>query len=71
MKMKPETFDALKAAVMPTMAHIQRVKGEVNERLRWDCLWASKFPVNRLYNEGLNDSHIDTALRAIAVWVKP
>lgn len=35
-------------------------------RDRWDALWRSGYDVNKLYNDGLNDDHIDTALRAIA-----
>jgi hypothetical protein len=35
-------------------------------RNRWDVLWRSEFPVNRLYVAGLDDSHIDTALRRCA-----
>jgi hypothetical protein len=39
---------------------------EATMRNRWDALWRSKFPVNKLYDAGLHDDHIDTALRAIA-----
>ena len=39
-------------------------------RERWDCLWracdAGLFNVEALYRLGLNDDHIDTALRHIA-----
>ena len=37
---------------------------DVEMRLRWDCLWASKVNVSPWYCY-LNDTHIDTALRAI------
>jgi hypothetical protein len=70
MKMKPETYAALKAAVVPIMKHMAPL-GELNRRKQWDCLWASKFPVSRLYDEGLYDNHIETALRAIAAEFQP
>lgn len=35
------------------------------ERARWDVLHYSGFPVRRLYDAGLQDPHIDTALRKI------
>jgi hypothetical protein len=35
-------------------------------RNRWDQLWRSQYPVKKLYDAGLNDNHIDTALRHIA-----
>lgn len=34
-------------------------------RYRWDVLHASRFDVCELYAQGLNDNHIDTALRSI------
>jgi len=34
-------------------------------RQRWDLLHDSKFDTRSLYGAGLNDDHIDTALRAI------
>ncbi len=57
MKMRPETYKDLKAAIART--------GMTAKRARWDALWASGFDVARLYKEGLNDEHIDTALRSI------
>jgi hypothetical protein len=38
---------------------------DANMRQRWDALWNSGFDVARLYSEGLDDNHIDTALRTI------
>jgi hypothetical protein len=35
------------------------------KRHRWDALLASRFPVSTLYDAGLNDEHIDTALKHI------
>ena len=58
MKISAELFDELKAVV--------RVPYEATERQRWDALWASGYPVSKLYDAGLNDDHIDTALKAIA-----
>ncbi len=60
MKMSPELYSELKAAVAPI-----GLIPEATMRNRWDALWASKYPVNKLYNAGLNDDHIDTALRQI------
>lgn len=68
MKINANTYTELRDAVSPIMRHFPHKP--MTERLRWDCLWASKFPVSRLYSEGLNDSHIDTALRAIAKDIK-
>jgi len=42
--------------------------GMNSERKRWDALWASGFPAMELYNAGLNDAHIDTALKKIATF---
>ena len=39
---------------------------DVEMRLRWDCLYASKVDVCLWYSY-LNDTHIDTALRAIMI----
>ena len=68
MKMTRATYEALSDAVLPIMRKVAHMP--LNERLRWDCLFASKFPIERLYNEGLDDNHVDTALRAIAKCAK-
>jgi hypothetical protein len=39
--------------------------GDENTRQRWDLFWRSDYPIQRLYDAGLNDDHIDTALRRI------
>jgi hypothetical protein len=64
MRMSQLDYEELRTAIgtdMPRMA---------NERQRWDALWravdAKRFDVNRLYKAGLNDAHIDTALKRIA-----
>jgi len=31
----------------------------------WDTFWKSGFDVNRLYNSGLNDTHIESAFKKI------
>jgi hypothetical protein len=53
----------------PRFANLQTMlagKRATTERERWDALWASpdhpEF-LRRCYAEGLNDNHIDTALR--------
>jgi hypothetical protein len=66
MKINPALYIELRDAVLPIMEASAICRGGSNERYRWDCFWRSGFPINRLYNEGLYDSHIDTALRAIA-----
>lgn len=39
---------------------------DLDKRYRWDLLYASRFDVcGRIYPTGANDTHIDTALRAI------
>jgi len=41
---------------------------DLNKRLRWDCLIAalgSQWLCDNLYKEGLNDDHIDSALKSI------
>lgn len=69
MKMAQGTFEALKAAVLakhdPDHKAAYLEKGLSPMRYRWDCFHASHYDVMALYREGLNDSHIDTALRAI------
>ena len=77
MRMSDELFTALKAAIeaMPhradpkrkaiVLATYENIMEARHMRYRWDTLYASKFPVHTLYHAGLNDQHIDTALRAI------
>lgn len=62
MKMTAKQYAPLYRAVAPLL----RGKRKITERDRWDALWMSGFPVERLYAAGLNDDHIDTALRRIA-----
>lgn len=76
MKIKPEDFEKLKAAITPldtperraryiagAFPRAEKVK-DIDQRYRWDLCWASTHPVSPLYDY-LNDNHIDTALRAI------
>ena len=71
MKMNPHTFAALSDACTgmlgqrPDAARTYREAGLSPKRFRWDLLSATDFPVGTLYREGLNDDHIDTALRRI------
>ena len=62
MKMSRDEFERLKAVVSPYMK-----PGGVRER--WDALWAAvdagEYDVGPLYRAGLNDAHIDTALRRV------
>lgn len=54
------------AARDPVIPRIDRAK-DTAMRHRWDALWAARFDCKPLYDAGLNDNHIDTALRAIIV----
>ena len=44
--------------------HQFKIAGYTEERFRWDCLWRSGHVCRHLYAY-LNDSHINTALKAI------
>lgn len=63
MKMSPELYRELENAIWPRLPPIRY--GPSTMRQRWDFLWASGYDVNKLYKAGLNDDHIDTALRTI------
>jgi hypothetical protein len=70
MKMKPEHYNYLKAAIKPILA--RNVTPET-ERGRWSALH-SAVPVSWICSDlypYLDDSHIDTALRAIFEELKP
>lgn len=79
MKMKPEDFAVLKqrveavVAANPGAAALYKSKGLTHMRYRWDLLYASGLKIGdgvgttgdlNLYAY-MNDTHIDTALRAI------
>lgn len=62
-KLTPEFIEKMKEVISKD----DRVK-DSNKRFRWDCYWLTglyNFAVNKLYNLGVNDSHIDTALKKI------
>lgn len=73
MKIHPQDLAALEAAITKRFSAADRValwsryvaRGLSAERFRWDMLHASGFNTKPLYDAGLNDSHIDTALRRI------
>lgn len=77
MKMTPEHFATLQAACEPLNTEGNRAAyrngafpradrcRDVNKRFRWDVLYASKVDCRPFYDAGLNDEHIDTALRRI------
>ena len=64
MKMTQAQYQALRDAIEPLLPQYGRAYGSM--RHRWDLLWTSKFDVTPFYKTGLNDNHIDTALRKIA-----
>jgi hypothetical protein len=78
MKMKPEHYTILEQAIRPvlnTYPHIHedyQLKGLSDMRYRWDLLYISKLKIgDGVGTSGLplyaylNDTHIDTALKAI------
>ena len=78
MKMTPEHYAGLRDAIRSTwdqaIARGWRPESYVPlspTRLRWDLLHASKYPTRPLYDAGLKDSHIDTALRKIMAEIAP
>ena len=74
MKISGEDYQRLEAAIQDvlvknrsTLAGVwdrYQYNGLSHERMRWDLFHAAKLG-NALYNAGLNDNHIDTALRRI------
>jgi hypothetical protein len=64
MKMSSGDFAALSAAVTPHLASTADPAHSAM-RQRWDAMHASGFGTAPLYKSGLNDDHIDTALRKI------
>ena len=73
MKMSPQDFNALHAAIAARFTLTDyvaiheryRERQLSDQRFRWDMLHASEFDTAKLYASGLSDAHIDTALRKI------
>lgn len=74
MKMTSENYEAFKLALEPVKAsHPDFAKSykasDISpKQCRWDVTYVAKatpFICNILYRAGLNDDHIDTALKAI------
>ena len=78
MKMTPVHYDTLKAMIEPNKgkiaAHREVIVKEgkakdVEQRLRWDLLWAipsaTRTPFIDECYKYMNDDHLDTALRSI------
>jgi hypothetical protein len=67
MKMPKALFDELQIAINA----VGGLPANATERQRWNALWCAVdnrfFAVNRLYDAGLKDRHIDTALCEISV----
>ena len=64
MKMSASDFAALRTAVTPHLATTADPSHSAM-RQRWDAMHKSGFDTRPLYKAGLNDDHIDTALRRI------
>lgn len=80
MKMSKTSYALLKTHISAFVAkdreHVVNYRkqlkstGDVDMLFRWNLMWASvpsDFVSNTLYPEGLNDDHIDTALKAITI----
>jgi hypothetical protein len=76
MKMRPEHFRALRTALLDaggerleTIRAAYQARGLSAQRFRWDAFWAIpariRDPLSKELYTYLNDSHIDTALKAI------
>lgn len=72
MKISKEHLEHLRTHIAPLDLPERRAAyasaGLSDVRYRWDLLWAAKlgpFVCGTLYKAGLDDSHIDTALRNI------
>lgn len=71
MKISPSLYLDVKTAIVgavhnpPSIREVYLSRGLSEVRLLWDCFHASRFDINRLYDAGLNDAHIETALRSI------
>lgn len=79
MKISEKHYRTLKAAIdrvtrtSPDAEQTYRLHGFTLKRFRWDCLRAAsidgkpgiRWICDTLYPAGLNDDHIDTALRRI------
>jgi hypothetical protein len=81
MKIKPEHYEELKAAIQSAVArlgmaaiqdHIKVLKNspavkDTEKRLRWDLIYASKLKIGHglPLYAYMNDVHIDTALKAV------
>jgi hypothetical protein len=77
MKIDSASLAALADAIAPLdtpQARAQYVAGDfpcadttqdVDFRYRWDLLTAARVDICALYDAGLNDTHIDSALRSI------
>jgi hypothetical protein len=62
MKMLPQDYAQLRESIR----HNGGLPSGATMRQRWDALYASQIDIPALYRAGLNDDHIDTALRHIA-----
>ena len=71
MKMSKVDFEELKSRVLyeaqewPSWKAAYFAAGHSAKRFRWDMVYRARVDVCALYGKGLNDDHIDTALRAI------
>lgn len=69
MKISADRYNELSAAMGEILSPAREARYKRDDlsagRYRWDSLHESGFDTRLLYDDGLNDEHIDTALRAI------
>lgn len=76
MKIKPEDYQYMLSKIRPLAPQIPEMReriitgiyNDLEKRLRWDLCYKadlSYWIVDHLYPQGINDDHVDTALRHI------
>ena len=71
MKMTTARYDDVALAMRrivdahPNLVALCKAHGFSDERIAWDIFWSTRYPIKSLYADGLNDSHISTALLRI------
>ena len=71
MKMTTERYDDVALAMRrivdayPNLVALCKAHGFSKKRIAWVIFWSTRYPIESLYADGLNDSHISTALLRI------